>query len=283
MRKRNKVRISESTLREIIHSSIQGYLNSLKGEGYGVIDGGRVDIKIDPIKNTIENFLEEGLISTYPCDRTINMLCKKYFLESWRVQKNIRKDIDENIPLITVILDKNTDNNRVGSIINFMNACGYFAITKFLINKESPNYGTITFEPKFTEDISDDIREKYKVLYHSTPAILLNKIKKNGLMPCSKNSLFMYPDRVYCMKGNSLTMDQVRALYRIQMERNSTHPEEKNPNERLKYVLLTIDVSKIPDNVKIYKDPTLRDSFYTYDNIPPYAIVVETPFTLSWD
>ena len=49
MRKRNKVRISESTLREIIHSSIQGYLNSLKGEGYGVIDGGRVDIKIDPI------------------------------------------------------------------------------------------------------------------------------------------------------------------------------------------------------------------------------------------
>ena len=41
-----------------------------------------------------------------------------------------------------------------------------------------------------------------------------------------------------------------------------------------KWVVLEIDITSIPD-IKLYEDPKMFNSYYTYDFIPSYAIRIK--------
>lgn len=103
---------------------------------------------------------------------------------------------------------------------------------------------------------------------------------KNRLVPKSNNAMFLFPDRIYCMKGDNLTYLQKTQLKAIQDKRNSTEPHLRNPNDRLEYVLLKIDLTKVPDDVRLYNNPAAPRAVFCYDNIPASAIVEIIPFSL---
>ena len=224
------------------------------------------------------NRIDEGLIKTYPPQKTKDYVIRKYDLDDNQVQI---QPIDNGImttEFICIIVPKSIDNNTIGSIKHDMKTCGYF-LNRPQKQIENTPYIGLVFEPKFSKDISDIVREKYKYLYHSAPKIYLESIKEKGLVPKSKNSLFLYPDRTFLMTGDWLTNTQVNALKNIQDVR-SRNANRKNPKERMEYILIKLQVSKLPPDIKLYCDPMTQDAIFTYDNIPPNAIIDIRPFTL---
>ena len=87
----------------------------------------------------------------------------------------------------------------------------------------------------------------------------------------------MYPDRIYCMRGDNLTKEQLGILKNVQTVRNHS---VQNNNKQNEYVLLTIDVKKLPETIKMYIDPMSPNAILTHDNIPPTSIIKYEDFTL---
>lgn len=91
--------------------------------------------------------------------------------------------------------------------------------------------------------------------------------------------MFFYPDRIFFMVGDKLNANQLDALKDIQNTRNTNIDLYSNIEDK-EYVLLTIDISKLPNDIKFYCDPLAFGAIFTYDNIPPNAIINIEPFTL---
>ena len=249
----------------------------------------RIDGEIPDISKYIRTFdnidsfdnnslIGEGLIKTYPIDKSIRYIARKYGLAPQQVQVRPMDNGIKTVDIICLILPNNIDGNTLGDIKHDMKACGYFN-NQEPIQIENINYFLLTFEPKFSEDVSEMVREKYHYLFHSAPSIYSEKIARNGLIPKSKNSLFFYPDRTFLMMGDSLNSRQLNVLKNVQNRRNA-HVDNNNPIETKEHVLVTIDVSKLSTNIRFYCDPLAHGAIFTYDNIPPNAIANIEPFTL---
>lgn len=179
-------------------------------------------------------YIDEGLITTYPLDRLITEY-KKYYenniqkefkdLSIGQVYKNVQKK-DKNLkvceftiwdknnpPLIAFTFPFYSGNNDeriqfTEELVNKMFVCGYGlsyisqVADKFVIQpfKRKINLWMITFEAKFFEpkpELSD-------VLYHVTPSRYFEKVKQQGLIPRSKSDVFKYPERVYLFNKASI-------------------------------------------------------------------------------
>lgn len=282
-------KISEKELATLIQQSIDSYF--AEHDDNGEINP-RINTEIPSIPNFLnayqddeltqqmidQNNLNEGLIRTYPIETVIKFLIEKFQIQQDQIL--IQKVEEEGIPTkcLTLVLPLKVSNNTVGSIKQEMNVWGYF-VAKDLIRDINRNISYILFEPKYSQDVSNIIRSKYSVLYHMTSAPFLEKIKNNGLCPTSKNSLFLYPSRVFFMKGDTLDNKQKRILKNVKLARDNSDRSKRNPNYNQQAYLLTLDLSKIPEDVKMYVDPFASSGgFFTYDNIPPSAIVNIEPF-----
>lgn len=287
MKRTNITCLSELQLRKIVRETVERYVSKLnKPKCNFRIEGKTFDHKkvIQSITDrwSMNNKLNESLIKSYPSEKVRSNILRKFNLEDSQVEI-VENETDEGIiDLISVILPKNSAQELIGNIKNEMNYCGYH-----LSNKEMKPYcggsvyGVLIFEPNYSKDISQKVRKKCKYLYHCTDTVYIDKILKKGLIPKKKNSIYLFPDRVYCMKGDNLSMAQIESLYNIQQAHNKTIPQLDNPKETLDYYLLTIDISKLPQDLKMYSDPFSKGAIFTNDNIPPYAIIDVQPFTLS--
>lgn len=279
MRKNNKkIILSSEELEDIIHNAIEKYLNSLRIETKsGRIDGEIPDIsefasKLSYANNDLINqkdeFINEGLIHTYDIEKVKDMVCRKFDLLP--NQFHIEKRYDNNVitDICMIILKSDISNNFIGEIKHFMQTCGYFEAFK---KRYLKNNIVLTFEPRFSKDISNEIKNKYENLFHATPTIYVEKILRNGLVPKNNNTLFFYPSRIYCMRGNNLSNSQINVLKNVQKQRLSNNHFDNN-----EYTILKIETSKLSDNIKFYVDPMAPDAIFTYDNIPPQAITISS-------
>lgn len=219
--------------------------------------------------------LGEALIRTYPLDKVKIALEKRCGIYDDQIIFEKRENNGVCVTLIGVAIPYNSSKEYIGKIVNTMNTYGYNQMSRLERNSDLPQIGILAFEPKYTEDISEEVREKYKYLFHTTSSSHLEKIKKYGLVPKEGDNVFMYPNRVYCLNGDSLNDEQIELIRRIQLSKD----EVKNKINK-QFYLLTIDISKLPKNIKMYSDPNSVDSIFTYDNIPPSAIVKYEPLTL---
>ena len=278
------MKINDKQLNKIINYSIKKYLKKMNSGDKHKIEENipKINYKIPSYSDTeyVMKYINEGLITTYPYEKVIKSIKRKFYLYDDQVSYNTINNDGEFVTLIYIMLPNKSTKSEIGDIDNFMNTCGYFRIQNFQ-KIEDTNYGILIYEPKYSHNISEKIRKECSVIYHSTPNIYLNKILKNGLVPSHKNALFFYPDRSYCMLGDYMSKEQLLALKNVQMVRNSQNPQYKNPYDDLQYSLLTIDVNKIPKDVKMYSDPMAPKAFFTYDIIPSNAIINITPFTLN--
>jgi hypothetical protein len=225
----------------------------------------------DFINNCLKDIVNEGLIRTYDVNKVRDIFCRRFNLDPVHFQlKEFNRDgVILNIPII--ILPTTTDKETVGKIKHFMQTCGYH-LSQNAKPMYDGKYMAYLFEPKFSKEVTDKIRENYQFLYHATPTVLLGKILKKGLAPQEKNAIFFYPSRVYCMKGNDLDETQISELKNVQKARLKKVDLSKNDNNE--YTILRIDISKLPENIQFYVDPMASQAIYTYNNIPPQALTI---------
>lgn len=218
-----------------------------------------------PTIQKINENINEGLIKTYGFDFTKRYVLKTFYMEINDVfeYQKILNGISVRCPIIQ--LNQNISKERIGEIKNSMNSCGY--VFSDGIKKNNVQY--LNFEPKFSTDISEDIKCNYQYLYHATPSIYVDKIMKIGLTPKTKNSLGNYPDRIYMTIGNDLSQEDLMLFGALQNLRANNNIYDNN-----EYSIIQIDVKKLPNNIKMYIDPRANNAVFTYDNIKPECLSI---------
>lgn len=203
-----------------------------------------------------ETSLNEGLIMSYPADKVVRYIQKKYNLDDDSVELHI--DDGEYI-----LVSKKLDKNMFDNVESVLKLGGYYQA-----DENIDDY--YTYEKIYEEDIFDKLKQSGEIeyLYHLTPSINDKKIQIMGLIPRSRNYRFKYPDRIYLLSnGNDrflklICKELIKPILLFGTE------FEKNKVE--KYSIYRIDFSKV-ENIKLYKDPNVRDfdSYFTIDNIRP--------------
>lgn len=213
---------------------------------------------IEPFKQISEDI--EGNRISEDAKTVAQNLGRKYLLDrSWQI---IVDDGDNDVPILVAIADIKENSKMV---IDDMAMAGYFVGYRKEYQKDGMLWQVLQFEPLYPKDNTDEVK-KGTIAYHWTPSYNLGDITKNGLVPKSENSHFSYPPRVYIMT-RKCDYNRLMALGQTLCLMN------KDPRNNGKYALISLRTWKIPKETKFYYDPNMTDAMYTYDVIPPSAIL----------
>lgn len=202
----------------------------------------------------------EGLIRTYPIEKTVEYI-GKYFL----LGKNISIEKVENGKEHIVVAIPNVGKNS-DIMEKAFDVCGYF-LSKTINNGicGGVEWITMQFEAKIQEDDSEEIRREEKNLFHLTSLYNKQKILTGGFSPRCRNEIFKYPGRIYFIRGSAGEEEIINLGIQLSQDNNSRGND-------LHYVVFDIDVNKIGDEVKIYKDPNYKNGVFIDENIKPDCI-----------
>lgn len=78
-----------------------------------------------------------------------------------------------------------------------------------------------------------------------------------------------HPDRIYFFLQKDLTLN-----YKFYAD-DFWASGHKNTARDIKYTLLKIDTKKCRNDFKIYGDPNMIRGVWTFNNVPPEAIIIE--------
>lgn len=217
------IRLTESELRNLIENTvsnvlkktpkdeeysqdkeIEQFLASLSGEekkklwvDYSQIDKAATYANPLTIAMLYRDTLKEGLVRTYPIEKTISYIKSYFGLDD----KQIHAIKAENgINHIRVIIP--TIGNNLEIMKKAMDLCGYYLGAPKEEHVKPNAWVYLQFEPKFQKNESEHIRKEEVALYHLTPKYNMKKIQNIGFSPKTKNELFNYPDRVYFLRGS---------------------------------------------------------------------------------
>ena len=202
------------------------------------------------IDMTVEN-INEGLIKTYPFDTMM-----RYVREYFNIPEFYMHSYEKN-GIMCVAFDLPKNRSLQERVSKAMNLCGYFKS----ISMSMDELDRVHYEPKFEEEE----REVGDVIYHITHISNINKIRKNGLCPYHKNTMFRYPERIYFFTEDA----PAEKLRRAAMALDNYHKNEKDDK---RYAILRININRLDDNVRFFKDPNSQYALYTTDNIHPDLI-----------
>ena len=152
----------------------------------------------NPLSRAIQHPLTEGLIKTYPLNKTIKYI-KDYFKlsdnEIYPIQGYGEKEqIGIKVPII---------GNNLELVKKAFNLCGWYLGYPKEKNLKQNTIYELQFEKKYDDNFSELLRQHESVIYHVTPIYNTEKIKNIGFTPRSKNNLFEYPSRTYFIIGSA--------------------------------------------------------------------------------
>ena len=226
--------------------------------------------------------LDEGLITSYDASTVARKVNQKFDVSVY--VDDVGDDSVGKVDVIGVLIPSNLGKNEIGAIKHFMSSCGYFK-NKKETKVNGGEFYMYVFEPTFSKNVTELVRNRCKFLYHMTPKIFLSKILKNGLTPKGNDEdttdEYYYPDRVFLTLGNSKPSANNKELWNIRQSKNRKLKASSNPYVTDEYVLLKIDVSLLPETTTFYADPLTNNAVFTYDNIPPSSIIGIEDFTQS--
>lgn len=213
----------------------------------------------NPISRNIKLPLTEGLIRTYPREKTINYIKDLFNLTYEEIYpidaENGMEQIGIRVPIV---------GDNFNKIEKAFNLCGYYLGHPKKSMLEKNKIYELQFEKKFDGNIADVLRKKEKYIYHITPSYNAEKIKQIGLTPKSRNSLFDYPDRSYFIIGSAYGI-----IPYVARMLNDNLENQKNQG---KFAAIRFNLEKIKKNTRFFFDPNAKYSIYTYENISPNAI-----------
>ena len=178
-----------------------------------------------------EFILNEGLIVSYPADKVVRYIQKKYNLDDDSVDI-LMGDKGESI-----IVDKEISQDILDKInLDLVNLAGYFCVLD--------NNGVLFYDKKFDKEVFNELKQSGKIesFYHITPSKNDKKIQLCGLVPKYKNKKYTYPERIYLLSDENLRDNEY----------------------------FFTDFSKL-NNIKLYVAVNAKDyiGYYTMDNIRP--------------
>ena len=227
--------------------------------GFFPLRRNRFDISLEIFKEQIN----EGLYKTYPVDFVLKHF-RKYigFSTDW-------KEFVRNFPncpgFITNVVGENgneyiefvaIDNQELlEKADKALNLCGYY---KAFCEPYGDCKGYVQSGYEKRHDVP--IKLKSNKLYHITRRESIPKIKREGLVPKSRNKQTYHPERIY--------------FFTKDYGKNGFETIAKNlygNSSTFGYVIFEIDTNKLND-VTFHYDVNTQDGVYTTDNIPPDAI-----------
>ena len=251
------IKISENELTDIIEKCIYeeiycDYSKIVKPASYS-----------NPLSIGMFNphLLEEGLIITYPIEKTVSYI-KSYFNLRDAQIKVINGEND--VKQILVMVPSIADNIKI--MEKAMNYFGYYLAAP---KNEYYNPGGLIwlqFEPKIQNNISPQLRKEENFLYHITPAYNKGKILHLGFSPRTKNTLFSFPHRVYFIRG-SVDNDELISIGKQLCKTNNSVGNDKS------YIIFVVDLNKIPEKIPFYFDSNYEYGVFTTSNINSDTIV----------
>ena len=208
----------------------------------------------NPISLYLNDFIiKEGLIHSYNPYKLIRYVCKALDIDESVVNM---VELNGNIR-ISYTLPYN--ENFIKNLNKAMSFGGYHFVH---MTPYSLIHGwcVVVYEASHLINIANDVRNNFQYLYHITPLKNIEKIKKIGLKPSSKNNKFKYPKRTHFLIIHpSSALDFVEDLIL-----------NKGDSD---WMILTIDLSKVNKYVTFHYDTACNIGVYTTDNIQPSAII----------
>jgi hypothetical protein len=220
--------------------------------------------------------LNEGLIKTNPIDKSLTILKKSLInnIEYW-----YDLEINNNNNTFQINFEGVLNENELEWLFRICNNLGYFCSFYFLKKHKFPYRG---FSWSNIEDFNGKVKNcihsgflfeskfdtllKYKpsFVYHVSDEKYLDRIKKHGVIPKTKNKKTNHPERIYI----TLSLNKAEKLI------DTFKSQDKIKNIKNEYLIFKIDLTdKYYDNIKIFKDPNMDGGFYLYDNIKPNDII----------
>lgn len=205
---------------------------------------------------------------TADADITINDIIRKFGINRrWQIQK-----VDASNQIFIIVAYGNIGNNRQ-ILIDALKNAGYFLSFESTANVRGMQWGKLQFEPMFEEDKTDDIR-KCGTAWHWSPSYNEENILKNGFVPKTENRLFLYPPRVYFIKGGA----NITEITDLGKRLCSINSDIRNNGE---YTLYLIDTTELPSECRFYYDPNMRNAMYTENIIPTDLILKYKRYNLK--
>jgi hypothetical protein len=260
--------LEDKELNEILSKNIRNVFDTLLStqEKHGINLNVYMRTDYDsPFIPTILESVNEGLIRTYPIDTTIRYISDFFNIEEgidiWsRKDKNGVDKIYVKAPNYKEVFD---------ALIHAFRLCGYHfenTVSKSYGLNDGVGFVTHCFAPMHMDDISVQLRNECRFLYHATPRYNAEKIRNIGFSPRAKNRVFNFPERIYFIK-DTITEEQLLGLaYQLAYYNGS----DGNNGE---YTLFKVDLAKIPNTVPFFLDPSYGYGVYTTSNIRPNCIV----------
>lgn len=213
--------------------------------------------------------IDEGMFSTYPLEKTYEYI-KNYFGFDDSQIKIIKgyNNLDRFLLYVPNI------SNNIEIVKKNMGLCGYFLAKPKENEIKDGEWVYLQFEPFIQNDISRELRNEEKNLYHLTPFYNFGKIKHLGFSPRSKNMFFDYPGRVYFMRG-SVDKKEIISIGNALSFINTSKGNDG------RYVLLTVDLDKVPNDTPFFYDPNYPNGVYTTVNVRPDVIIEKEEFKLK--
>lgn len=211
--------------------------------------------------------LKEDASETLSIDETKKEMQSKFHFKDWQFAEQQGANGIRLVVLYPGIF-KNTK-----LIQQAMEACGWSVSTREYAWHNHMLWRMISFDPIFQDNVSGQAR-RFRYLYHWTPENNWDSIKKNGLLPKSENAMFDYPDRLHFVKGGVSPKD-------ILSIGNQLFRANKKKETDGTYLLLAVDLTKVPDDVEFYLDPRYEGGFYTKSAIPVNAISIRMRYDFN--
>lgn len=209
--------------------------------------------------------IQEAVFDIVPPDEVIEEITKKYDLpqELSFKQEHYNKIYVYFITACCGVNEKLIEQD--------MNKLGYFLSRREdTVKVEDMAFTTLQFEPtsQMQTDETENILNKFSILYHWTPESNVTKIMHDGLLPQHKNVYFNFPPRTYLISPEASEKD----VMQLGQELCTNNHNASDGN----YVLLKIETRPLKGtDVKFYLDPNSNIGIYSEQPIPPEVIGIQ--------
>jgi hypothetical protein len=231
--------------------------------------------------------MKEGLILSVSYNMFIeklkNLLLKYIDEEYFHITNNKEEYII--LSLMIYNLNKKDRYKLSNELFSLLNNNGYFISQA--IDELGDKIDLKTLMPSKGDDIFIYFNKKFDVpmgtpdiLYHvTTKTNYEEKIKSVGIVPKTQKMVSNDLDRVYLIDDINKAYDFcvekrhfIKKKYGIKIQKYGINIDD--------WVILGVDMKAI-NKIKLYKDTKMDDSYYTFENIPPFSIRVEKEVNLK--
>lgn len=214
--------------------------------------------------NIFRQELNEGLYKTFDIDFVVRHFCTYLnFTYGWN---DFTNDPDRYNGFITKVYGDNgeeyiefvsvDDEDFLRKADDALKLCGYYMAFR---EEYCNGYVQVGYEKRHDKKIELNTNK----LYHITRRESLPKIRREGLVPKSRDKQTHHLDRIYFFKkdyGKDVFKKISEDLY--------------GNNTSFGYAVIEVDLNKIDKNIIFHNDLNTKDGIYTTDNIPPDALKV---------